>query len=1237
MDESWVHTLEPGREPVTLGQVPLPKPKPQRFRSARVVGSGRQELSESSDTHNTRATEAVVPRRNSAYYATQEESRQHLSSQKFPRDSGINETFSLGSVSLKDEPNGEHKLGDELSTPDSDGKKLQHNEKETREKETPTEVKVSKNSMLRTRPSVRDCNWEQFKNRYPDDETRAGIPAIEVLLAQDDLGQQMEADRLRRLPEDQRNVLEEARPGAGANTNDTRQRNSRQQQQLPRHRKRMSVAATPAELDTSIPTPVERVRINSAIILAYLSKVTGEGPWVDRPHTFLAPFNLFVHYHSKMVQELRALEDKFGDAVPQKYEGEGGEIGPADTTDNGSLDDSSLDFLDNIPGKSELVSVMKARKAYEDMKCYVDFINDRIIARRNMFATGCYGSSQEVKVRYGDLAALFRVGDLVVEPQPGVSLQQQQFASSGNRAGLRGERRRSLLYSPSQSQVHGSGSGSRTEPKIWRVCAISEDTSNWRICDPDEKRVGEIEGQEEEPEATYLRLYYLDYDGHRFSAVRGDAVTIPYYKGEREVTSLPVYPLRFHKDHWRLLQTLEERGRRFRDMVSSATPTFTHKGWTLTKDPLGRDLASLSPPHVQNGNAEEGGGRGSSWPEYIESNVIVDFNEAFQMHPWWNPVSGSNSHNGNSQFPAADLFYVATVRDDFPVTEWSDRGRDRKHTTHEEMVVEYDGVRDIEWAETLDKDPFLSAQEADVSHSHRGAAYNDNRGHQLSQDLSPDDLALLPSRVFVYALGARRFINADIRSLKPIAQEGSDPLASLQLPEKHKLMVQSAVFGHLEKKKVRRRATLLMDHNYGGGSGFIDMDQDMIHGKGRGLAVLLHGPPGVGKTATAEAVAQYYKKPLFPITSADLGTDVWDVEAKLLEIFRLADLWDCILLLDEAETLLAQRERKEGSLQKSSIVSVFLRTLEYYPGILFLTTNRPDVMDEAVKSRMQVSLQYPRLGLIETLAIFQTNIDRLIDVEFERARVTGESALEVRSEGILAFAAAHYHRSNPPWNGRQIRNAFQIAPSIARYGKKTDGEGEGEGEGGWYVGPEHFEKVEESLSISTTNTTTTAADSSSYVGASLTNNRYSQVLLEGHLSPKLAPSYSHSHSHPRAHSRSSSATSPKRQSIHTNTTISSPPPTSAPLPLARRAMRSSTSNRHSGEFFNNLHTRQRSSSSVAPLWLSSNPMQGQEKNGQGNCPGGGMMAATTREPSPPWTPELASVSDDVSVEGSGLI
>ena len=57
------------------------------------------------------------------------------------------------------------------------------------------------------------------------------------------------------------------------------------------------------------------------------------------------------------------------------------------------------------------------------------------------------------------------------------------------------------------------------------------------------------------------------------------------------------------------------------------------------------------------------------------------------------------------------------------------------------------------------------------------------------------------------------------------------------------------------------------------------------------------GPPGVGKTSTAETIAVATRKPLFSISVADVGTKARHVEANLSRIFSLATAWQAILLM----------------------------------------------------------------------------------------------------------------------------------------------------------------------------------------------------------------------------------------------------------------------------------------------------------------------------------------------------
>ncbi|KAH6693395.1 P-loop containing nucleoside triphosphate hydrolase protein [Leptodontidium sp. MPI-SDFR-AT-0119] len=206
---------------------------------------------------------------------------------------------------------------------------------------------------------------------------------------------------------------------------------------------------------------------------------------------------------------------------------------------------------------------------------------------------------------------------------------------------------------------------------------------------------------------------------------------------------------------------------------------------------------------------------------------------------------------------------------------------------------------------------------------------------------------------------------------------------------------------------------------------------DLVRGKGKGLIILLHGEPGVGKTSTAECVADLIERPLFPVTCGDIGETAAEVQNSLDKNFQLAYKWGCVLFLDEADVFMAKRNKTD--LRRNAVVSVFLRTLEYYSGILFLTTNRVGSIDPAFKSRIHMSLFYPHLGLDATLQLYKILLDRTLAEQKASKKVD----FKVKSKEIMSFAKSHYKRLTKEglitWNGRQIRNAFQIAITLAEY------------------------------------------------------------------------------------------------------------------------------------------------------------------------------------------------------------
>lgn len=130
---------------------------------------------------------------------------------------------------------------------------------------------------------------------------------------------------------------------------------------------------------------------------------------------------------------------------------------------------------------------------------------------------------------------------------------------------------------------------------------------------------------------------------------------------------------------------------------------------------------------------------------------------------------------------------------------------------------------------------------------------------------------------------------------------------------------------------------------------------DVVSGKGGGSVVICTGGPGLGKTLTAEIYSEVAAKPLYTVQCSQLGTEPDEIEGNLLRCLARAERWGAIALLDEADVYI--RTRGDDLIQ-NAIVGVFLRVLEYYRGLLIMTTNRPDMIDDAIASRCVARIHY---------------------------------------------------------------------------------------------------------------------------------------------------------------------------------------------------------------------------------------------------------------------------------------
>ncbi|KAJ4344821.1 uncharacterized protein N0V89_012565 [Didymosphaeria variabile] len=371
-----------------------------------------------------------------------------------------------------------------------------------------------------------------------------------------------------------------------------------------------------------------------------------------------------------------------------------------------------------------------------------------------------------------------------------------------------------------------------------------------------------------------LRCYFLDHDGERYGALTTDLQPW-FWPGEKKVTDLDFFPLHY----------LPRQGQADFDQAKTDGANYVdhlvkrysfYSGWSLIKGP---DLRTITDPKTNEPMKN---------PEHVESDVLVDLTEAFDSIPSWRP-------NFAYLGPKPPHIDMPDKDDTHRIISWNNKTRTKVTS------IWYEKLHDDAWVHEAEVEKFLRTKPA--------LCLSPSPAHAVPAP-SGNELSLLPRRMYAYAVWDRKFLPIDSRYLKRTERHGEEGEAfeQLQILDVNKRLISALLQSHFKKKELESQ-------------GIEIPTQDLIRGKGRGIVILLHGVPGVGKTATAEAVAQKWKRPLFPITCGDLGFTPEKVEASLKEIFRLAHLWDCVLLLDEADVFIAQREKTGADLQRNALVS----------------------------------------------------------------------------------------------------------------------------------------------------------------------------------------------------------------------------------------------------------------------------------------------------------------------------
>lgn len=184
---------------------------------------------------------------------------------------------------------------------------------------------------------------------------------------------------------------------------------------------------------------------------------------------------------------------------------------------------------------------------------------------------------------------------------------------------------------------------------------------------------------------------------------------------------------------------------------------------------------------------------------------------------------------------------------------------------------------------------------------------------------------------------------------------------------------------------------------------------DVVRNKSGGIIIICHGPPGTGKTLTGEIYSEHLGRALYSIQCSQLGVNPKTVEKNLMKTLLRGRRWGAVMLLDEADVYVSKRG---DDLDKNAIVGVFLRVLEYHTGVLFLTTNRGDSIDDAIMSRCTAAIPY-----------------KSPSVELQKRIWLGLAAankIDLPEKTIDKIVAAH-----PNLSGRDIKNLLKLGAIVA--------------------------------------------------------------------------------------------------------------------------------------------------------------------------------------------------------------
>ena len=583
-------------------------------------------------------------------------------------------------------------------------------------------------------PQRKYVGWHEFKNKFANEEDAY---AIEVLVG----GAKLYHQRVEE-------VMKDEEIGGIHGQDQPAKLSMKLDDEL-----RTSEASTPKEVP-------ERIRINSTTLISILKQIDPKGQWSE-PIVILRPFKCLVYYDAQLRERYHRLEAKWGAYEPEVALGQGGpgvakaadqlrdeaetnkpsdsplmakegeslqdqtiesstaerespsgkvlglskEV-PTEDKEEHCLEDSCVENTSHStielgvsshgdkPVRNEEAQNSTESKvqtdsveAFRELRCLIGFIDHELKPVMEDFKAG-----RRKKVYFSELWYLFRPGDLLYTPL-------------GNKADIDVAR---ALDTP-VSFVRKMGARFQ---EVWRIDATTDGRPNLR--EPPDK-----DSLNKKVNSFLLHGYHTDINYVQAFDTFMYLFRIDSFPGQRDISSLPFYPLKYLDNADHLCSKWKARGEAFREFH-----TFVHKyyvGRSLTSYPNGDVPPDDNfPKHAEN----------------IDSQVVIDFGEGFAANPGWQTHEELDPPIG---------YATSEFEEDYSTNFWMDMGRKELYRSVNEYIYQ-------DW--------HIDTKLSDEQRLHDKLMGN-RRTTFLTEfsQLSDEHIILLPNRVFAFVLRNRKFGN----------------------------------------------------------------------------------------------------------------------------------------------------------------------------------------------------------------------------------------------------------------------------------------------------------------------------------------------------------------------------------------------------------------------------------------------------------------------------------------------